>query len=260
MLTTRQAKIAEMVRDQKVLTVDALAASFEVTTQTIRRDVMAVCDMGLARRRHGRIEALGDDLNLSFEARRVLNFQAKHSIGRLVARQVPEGASIAFSIGTTPVIVAEALLEHRNLTIATNNLHLALVASQNPGIRIHVPGGELRHGDFDILGREATEFFSRFKFDIGIFGVGGVDENGALLDFTEDEVQVRHAIRDNSIASFLVLDRRKFGRRALVRGGHVREATRIFCDRAPEASYLDALKEADITYASPLNGGSNERN
>ena len=60
----------EMVRDQEFLTVEMLAEQFQVTTQTIRRDLNMVCDRGLARRRHGGIEypRLGSILRLQTDS------------------------------------------------------------------------------------------------------------------------------------------------------------------------------------------------
>ena len=51
--TTRQVHILEIVREQGFASIEQLAARFEVTQQTIRRLVNALCDQGLLRRVHG---------------------------------------------------------------------------------------------------------------------------------------------------------------------------------------------------------------
>lgn len=253
-LTDRQVEIAEMVRDQEFLTVEMLAEQFQVTTQTIRRDLNMVCDRGLARRRHGGIECLPDKSNLSFSTRRILNLAAKRILAKELVKHVPDGASLAFSIGTTPVIVTEALLGHKELSIFTNNLNVAIVASRNPDFKVHIAGGTLRNHDLDILGTGMVEFFSSYKVDIGIYGVGGIDETGVLLDFSEDEVLARQLIQKNSRSTFLVLDESKFGRRAHVRGGgHICDATKVFCDKQPGEKFQDTIKDAAIHFVpSPL--------
>ena len=80
--------------------------------------------------------------------------------------------------------------------------------------------------------------------DIGIFGVAGVGEDGTLLDFYEEEVRARQLIRENSRSTFLVLDRSKFHRNAYVRGGHISEATKVFCDARPPESIIDMLRDS----------------
>jgi DeoR family glycerol-3-phosphate regulon repressor len=243
-LTERQAQIAELVRQAGFLSVDGLADRYGVTAQTIRRDLSGLCDLGLVRRRHGGVERPPGAANLAYQTRQILNQEAKEQIARTVARHVPNGASLAFSIGTTPEIVARHLTDHRDLRIFTNNLNVAMVTSSNPSFEVTIAGGRLRSGDRDILGAGTVDFFAAYKVDIGLFGVAGVDEDGTLLDFHEEEVAARQVIRENSRASFLVLDHTKFGRAAHVRGGAISDVDRVFCDRRPPEALVRQLAYA----------------
>ena len=83
-----------------------------------------------------------------------------------------------------------------------------------------------------------------YKVDIGIYGVAGVVEDGTLLDFYEEEVQARQIIRQNSREIFLVLDHSKFGRSAHVRGGHIQEASKVFCDRTPPPAICEMIQKS----------------
>ena len=240
-LSERQAAIAEMVRDQGFLTVEVLAERFDLTTQTIRRDLNTICDFGLARRRHGGIESSIKSGNLGYDSRQILARLAKQRIARGVARHVANGSSLAFSIGTTPQVVAEGLLHHENLRIFTNNLNVAMLSCGNPGFEVNIVGGRLRNGDRDILGHGMSEFFSSYMVDIGIFGCAGVGADGTLLDFHDDEVRARNLIRQNSRETFLVLDHSKFRRTAHVRGGHIGDVSKVFCDAPPPAGIMDIL-------------------
>lgn len=246
-VTERQAQIAERVRQHGFQTVAELAAYFAVTTQTIRRDIGDLSDLGVVKRRHGGVELPSPETNLNYGERRILNGAAKEQLARTVARHVPTGASIAVSIGTTPEIAVRHLVRHRGLRLYTNNLMAALSACDAPGAEVHMPGGAIRLAARDVIGPEVEAFFARFKVDIGLYGVGGVDADGELLDFHEDEIRVREAIRRNCRASYLVLDSTKFGRAAHVRGGHITDADIIFCDAPPPAAIAAALETAGRT-------------
>ena len=152
--------------------------------------------------------------------------------------------SLAFSVGTTPQIVAEALLDHQHLRVFTNNLNIAMLSCANPTFEVNIVGGRLRNSDRDVLGADIDSFLSSYMVDIGIYGVAGVAEDGTLLDFQEDEVRARKIIRANSRQTFLVLDDSKFGRVAHVRGGHISEATKIFCNAKPPASIVKTLRKS----------------
>ncbi|MBO6757501.1 MAG: DeoR/GlpR transcriptional regulator [Roseibium sp.] len=245
-ISKRQAKIAELVQMTGFASVEELADRFDVTTQTIRRDVNGLCEMGILRRTHGGVEPPASAVNIHYSTRQILNLPEKRKIADLVAREVANGQSLAFSIGTTPEIVMQALSQHENLSIFTNNLNVAFTASANPTFRVTIAGGRLRHGDRDILGAATQDFFSRYKVDIGVFGVAGVDDDGTLLDFHEDEVAARQSILANCRQSFLVLDHTKFGRAAHVRGGHIRDVSAVFTDH-PLPSALAALLDPATT-------------
>lgn len=251
MLAEERARaIVELVRSDGFQAIDALALQFGVTPQTIRRDVNLLCDRGLLRRRHGGVELPPEGENLAYPARQVLNIDAKRHVARLVAREVPDGASLFFGIGTTPEQCALALADHSGLRVMTNNLNVALAFSRNTSCEITVAGGRVRNLDRDVVAGDAHGFFSRFVVDIGIYGVGGVAEDGTLLDFNTDEVTMRSELARHCRQRFLVLDHSKFGRGATVRGGHVTEASVVFTDRPVPTAIADLLRDAGVRLVS----------
>lgn len=229
----RRARIAEQVRRSGAASVEELARAYGVTEQTIRRDVNALCDDGTLRRRHGGVEVAPQRDNLSYDTRRVLNLGAKTAIARSVAEVIPDGASLFISIGTTPEVVASALAGHRDLRVVTNNLNVASACCANPTFDVTIVGGRVRPRHRDVVGRDVEAMFANYSVDFGIFGVGGIDGDGGLLDFCEDEVHVRQAILANCRRSLLVADGTKFGRTAPVRGGHVTDVDALFTDITP---------------------------
>ncbi|WP_101068031.1 DeoR/GlpR family DNA-binding transcription regulator [Roseovarius salinarum] len=233
----RRSVILELAqRDGRVM-VDALAEELGVSSHTVRRDLNALCEETKLRRLHGGAEFIDGSANMPYAARSVLNFDAKQRIARTVAGMVFDGATVFISIGTTPALVARALAEKEALTVITNNLNAAMALSENSANRIILPGGEMRLPDRDFLNEEAISVFSAYRADFGIFGVGGIDVDGSLLDFHEPEVRAREQIRANSRTSVLVADHSKFGRRAAAVGGTLAEADAVVLDRRPDAPF-----------------------
>lgn len=243
--------IVERVREKGFQSIEALAEEFGVTPQTIRRDVNSLNDLGLLRRRHGGVELPAQGENLAYPARQLLNIAAKRAIAQLVARDVPPRASLFFGIGTTPEQCALALVDHPQLRVMTNNLNVAMRLAHNPGCEIVVAGGRVRNLDRDVVAGEAHDFFGRFSVDIGIFGVGGVAPDGTLLDFSLDEVAMREALMRHCRQRFLVLDHSKFGRDATVRGGHICDASAVYCDRPLPPAIQSMLDGAGVRTVLP---------
>lgn len=226
--------------------IDTLASLHKVTPQTIRRDVNTLCDRGLCRRRHGGIDVFPEGENITYPERQFLDREAKSSIARRVADDVPEGASLFFGSGTTPEQCAKALVSRRNLRVMTNNLNVVMVLSRNPTCELTIAGGRLRNLDCDVVAGESHGFFSRFSVDIGIYGVGGVAEDGSLLDFNHDELLMRSELAEHCRQRFLVLDHSKFGRGATVLGGHITEASRVFTDQPVPPRIAGMLEDASV--------------
>ncbi len=233
-----------MVGQSGSLSVEMLARHFDVSPQTIRRDVASLCQANLLRRRYGGVERMESAVNSSYDTRKLVHPEAKRRLAALVADLIPNGASVMFSIGTTPEMVALALTRHDDLTVVTNNLNVAMALSANTSNRIYVPGGVVRLPDRDLLGREVETLFASFRADFGIYGVGGIEPDGVLVDFDRDETQAREMIRQNCRQSILVADRSKFCRAAPARCGRLGDAN-LFVIDGPPAPELAALIESE---------------
>ncbi len=240
---SRRQTIVELTLQQKFVAVDDLAQTLGVSAQTVRRDINHLCDMNVLRRRHGGAEVFESELNAPYDQRAATNPSAKRAIALAAAGLIPDGSTIAISIGTTPMMVADALAGKKNLTVVTNNLNAAMSLSREATNRIILPGGEMRLPDRDILGDQVIEFFGNYRTEFGIFGVGGVAEDGGLLDFHRAEVRIREKIRQNARMSILVLDSSKLGRSAPALGGAIHEMNLIVLDRRPKDHFANLLDD-----------------
>ena len=230
MTSLRQTEILSLLRSQGRATVELLAEHFGVTVQTVRRDLSDLEQEGRISRVHGGAVIRGGVTNIEYEERRGLNAQAKERIAALVAAHVPDNVSLFMNIGTTTEAVARALLDHRDITVVTNNMNVANILGGNPSCEIIVSGGSLRRSDGGLVGDLATQMIEQFKVDIAIIGTSALDEDGDLLDFDLREVRVSKAIIRHARKVFLATDISKFRRSAPVRIASLSELDAIFID------------------------------
>jgi DeoR family glycerol-3-phosphate regulon repressor len=243
---TRQQQILEKANQFGFVAIEELAQDFEVTPQTIRRDINELCNTGLLRRYHGGAVPVSSVENLDYSARQVLGLEEKRSIARVAAKHIPERASLFINIGTTTEEVALALRQHTGLRVITNNLNVAATLSQNESCEVIIAGGVVRARDRGIIGEATLDFIRQFKVDIGIIGISGIDTDGSLLDFDYREVRVAQAIIENSRRVYLVADHSKFGRNALVRLGSLEQIDALFTDRQPPRHIVDLLDQSEV--------------
>jgi DeoR family glycerol-3-phosphate regulon repressor len=238
---TRQQQILDLAGRQGFVSIDGLSRQFEVTPQTIRRDINQLCEQGLLERHHGGAVPRSSTHNVDYVERKALGSEAKRAIGRLVARHVPEGVSLFINIGTTTEAVAQELVNHKSLSVITNNLNVAAFLAAGTDLDVLIAGGLVRNRDGGIIGEATIDFINQFKVDIGIIGISGIDLDGTLLDFDYREVRVAQAIIRNARTVFLCTDHSKFGRNAMVRLGHIGEVSALFTDKAPPPPLAEVL-------------------
>lgn len=242
-LNHRQEQLIAYVRKEGFLTVEALAQAFEVTPQTIRRDLSALCDADLLRRYHGGVSMPSSVENLAYAARQSLLTGEKKSIASLVARHIPNDASLFINLGTTNEDVAHALMQHSGLRVITNNLKVAVMLSDNPTFEVIVAGGVVRGRDHGVTGQQTVELVRQFKVDFGIIGISGIELDGDLFDYDLHEVRVAQAIIEHSRQVYLAADHSKIGRNALVKLGDFSQVHAWFTDRDPPTPLAEVLTE-----------------
>ncbi len=253
-LSPRQSDIVRLARQVGRVDVDSLAEQFEVTPQTIRKDLNELCDQGVLQRYHGGAMISSGISNLAYESRQELAPGAKRQIGEKAASLIPDNAAIFINIGTTTEAVAMALRDHRGLMVITNNLNVAQILKGATEIEVVIAGGVLRHSDGGIVGEAAVDFIRQFKVDYAVIGASAIDLDGALLDFDYREVSVAKAIMAGARRSILVADSMKFSRSAPVRIGHLSQLDCFVTDEPPPAPVARLCREHDVTVELP--GGS----
>lgn len=242
----RHEKIVRAVQETGYVTIEDLAGRFNVTPQTVRRDINVLQSEGLVQRYHGGAGMISSTQNVAYADRKIICHLEKQRIARLVARHIPDNASLFINIGTTTEEVARALCDHQNLKVITNNLNVASILSSYQNIEVIIVGGSVRHRDCGIIGESTIDFIRQFKVDYGIIGISGIDPDGTLLDFDYREVRAARAIIDNSRKTFLVTDHTKFGRNAMVRLAEITEIDALFTDRRPSKVLVERLAQAGV--------------
>jgi DeoR family transcriptional regulator, glycerol-3-phosphate regulon repressor len=245
--TPRQRAIIALVDERGFVATEQMVEHFDVTPQTIRRDINTLCDFNLLQRFHGGAGRASSTENEAYHERRRSHSPEKQRIAEEVAAHIRNGSSLFLNIGTTTESVARALINHRNLHIVTNNINVATILSQNDSFDIMIAGGRLRQRDGGIIGLATVDFVKQFRLDYGVIGVSGIDEDGSLLDFDHEETMTARAIIDSAREAILVTDHTKFGRRATTRFAHLKQIHRLYTDSVPDGPYAAVLQDCNVT-------------
>jgi DeoR family glycerol-3-phosphate regulon repressor len=230
MLSPRQNKILVLAGREGRVDVEKLSSIFDISPQTIRKDLNILCDRQLLQRVHGGAIVGSGIENVSYEARRLLAPGSKKAIGEMAATLIPDNSSLLINIGTTTEQVAHSLKDHRGLLVITNNINAIAIMKNFLGIELIIAGGQVRRSDGGIIGVAAVDFINQFKADYAVIGVSAIDEDGSLLDYDFGEVRVAQSIIENARHVILVTDSMKLERSAPIRIGHISQINTIVTD------------------------------
>ncbi len=252
-VSPRQADILDLARRNGRVEVEQLAGVFDVTPQTIRKDLNDLCEHGLLQRVHGGAVFPSGVANYAYEARRQFAADEKRRIGETTARLLPNNSSIMLNIGTTTEQVALALRRHDGIMVITNNINVANILREAPAVEVIIAGGLVRHADGGIVGEATVDFIRQFKVDHAVIGASAIDEDGSIYDYDFREVRVAREILAHARRTILVADGMKFERNAPVRIAHLSEIDIFVTDRAPPDPVVSLCAEngVELVIAQP---------
>lgn len=242
MLSPRQREIVAIVKAQGYAPVEALARRFEVSTQTIRRDIIRLDELGILQRFHGGAGISDNAVRLGYAEKLAAAPDTKERIGRAAAALIPDGSSVFLDVGTTVEAVAKALKARRGLHVFTSSMAAALHLVGGRDIEIFVTGGLVRGADGSLVGDAAIAALQRFRLDFAVLGLSGFDRDGWVMDFDLHKVGVKQAAMAAADRVIAVADRSKFDRTAIVRVAPPEEIDLLVSDGMPPAGLRDALE------------------
>lgn len=245
----RRGRVVDYVDSVRQANVHEIAEHVEVSVDTVRRDLTTLHKLGLLTRTRG--GALANSALTSpdreLRVREQLQEREKEGIGRLAATLIEHGAVVGFNGGTTTLAVARCLTEHRDLTVATNNLSIPFEIPVQSVRNLYVFGGEVRFSSQVTVG--STSFpdteSGMVHFDVAIIGVGGVAPEGFYVSNLGEASMMRQMVQ-HSARVVVVADSTKFERHQFALVTSLDAADHLVTDAAPPPDLAAALQEADV--------------
>ena len=233
-ITNRQAVILQRVSEGGFVTIDALAAEFGVSTQTVRRDIIALAETGRLQRFHGGAGPGpgAEAARLDHRAKRDIARPEKQIVGRRAAAAIPDGATLFLDVGTTIEACAIELSRRPGFCIFTNSMRAAM-AFDPANHDVNVLGGRLSGRDGSLTGEEVIFRLRDMQFDVALIACSAVDDNKRVMDFDLSKIAAKKAAMAAAHRSYLLATHSKFGRSALATVAPLDRFERVFTELDP---------------------------
>lgn len=245
-LSARQRAIVQELKERGFVSTTELAAKYDVSDMTIRRDARRLAEVGAARAVHGGLMLPHGTIHgAGFAARAGEEADAKRRIAAACRGFIGPDARVFIDAGTTAYALARALPPSFSGTLITHSAPVIQVALQLPRTTTISLGGELLHDSQAFVGDIAIANLARLRAELAFIAVAGVDEGGLYIE-RNLELSTKRAIMDAADRVVLVASSGKMGRSDLVRLGGFDDIDRLVTDAPPPAPIAAALADAGV--------------
>lgn len=243
----RRNLILEKLQDEKKVVVSELSTLFDVSEETIRRDLDKLDKEGLATKSYGgAVLNENTSLDMPFNVRKKRNMQGKQIIAELVSDLVQEGEHIIVDPSTTAVAIVKALKSRKRLTVITNSIEVLVELSDVSGWDIISTGGTMRENYLALVGPKATDAISSFHVDRAIISCKGLDMEQGITDSNEMFSQVKQTMFKSAKQRILAADCTKFDNVAFSRICELSAVDMVVTDVRPPEVWMRYFAEKGI--------------
>ncbi|KOT38562.1 D-beta-D-heptose 1-phosphate adenosyltransferase [Streptomyces caelestis] len=227
----RQQEILRLARDSGRVDVVSLAEAFEVTAETIRRDLKALDRAGLVRRVHGGAIPAGRlDFEPDLAERETTAADEKDRIAKAALAELPVGGTLIVDAGSTLARLAGSLPAEVSLTVVTHSLPIAARLADHPGIQLHLVGGRVRHRTRAAVDAWALRAYAEIRADVLFVAANGFSPEHGLTTPDLAEAAVKRAAVAAARRVVLLADSSKHGQEHFARFGDLSDVDLLITD------------------------------
>ncbi|MFC7395515.1 DeoR/GlpR family DNA-binding transcription regulator [Scopulibacillus cellulosilyticus] len=242
----RKQKITDLIRTEKKVYVSKLSQEFNVTEETIRRDLEKLEKEGIAVRTYGgAILNRSTDEDLPYITRKTLNIELKRKIAAKVEPLINDGDCVMIGPGSTDFEAAAHLYNKQNLTLISNSIR---VLNELADTQHHIisTGGNLRGRSHSLVGPAAEATVKRYNADKYLFSCKGLDLEKGITESNEPEAELKKAMLESSKMNILLVDHTKFNSVSFINLCNFDQISVLVTDKMPPEEWKEKLSKHNI--------------
>ncbi len=242
----RNAILSKLAMDGKVIVAD-LSREFNVTEETIRRDLEKLDKEGLAKKTYGgAVSNQNLNIDLPYNVRKRANVEKKQYIAEKISDMINDGDYIMLDASSTAIFVTKYIKNLKNITLITNSVEILLELADKEDWNILSTGGSLKKGALSLVGASAEKMINGFHVDLAICSSKGIDIQNGITDSNERDSQIKQAIFAAADKKILAVDSTKFNKISFVKVCDVDNIDVVVTDEEPNDNWVEYFKDKDI--------------
>lgn len=243
----RKKRIIEYIADNKPVRVISLSEEFDVTKETVRRDLEKLEQEGVLLRTYGGavpVEEEHDDEPFSVRSRE--NIEGKKGMGQAISDLIEDGEVIIMDSSTTSLEIAKTIGRSKNVTMITNSMGLSMEMVKYDKVQIISAGGTLRKKSLSFIGPNAKKTIKNYYADKVVLSCKGICKKRGIMDSNEMEAEIKKSMMEAASTVILAVDQSKFNKCSSIRFADLSKVDIIVTDKEPPEEWLRYLEDNKI--------------
>ncbi|PMS37460.1 DeoR/GlpR family DNA-binding transcription regulator [Trinickia symbiotica] len=247
MLTSQRKKaiLDALKRDGQVLATE-LSVRFDVSEDTVRRDLRELAAEGLLQRVHGGALPASPAV-APFAQREDMESPVKQRIARRAAAMIAPGQVVIIDGGTTSAHLVRSLPLDLSATVVTHSPSVAVALADHPSIEVVLIGGRLYKHSIVTVGAAAVEAVSHIHADIYFMGVTGVHPKAGLSTGDFEEAYIKRALAGRAAETVVLASSAKLNAASPYVIGDIGLAQTIIVEESADSKLTDPIEKAGVT-------------
>lgn len=249
----RHEEILKMIKNNRYVKVSELSKIFDVSEETVRRDLDKLQSSGLLRKLHGGaapVDAPKVENVKPIIERIEQNLSEKRVIANLAYEMIENKDTIILDSGSTTFQLAK-ILDKKVLTVITNDINIAYTLSTKQNIRLIITGGTLTQKSFAMVGPECEKYLKNLNVKKLFLATSGIKPDQGLTASNSLDAAVKRTMIEASEKVICLADSSKFGKAALITFALFSDIDTLITDHITDDSYIDYLKDKGVELITP---------
>jgi DeoR family fructose operon transcriptional repressor len=242
----RHTEVLRLLAAERRVESARLAERFDISAESVRKDLALLEGRGLLRRVHGGAVPSEPSRAEPFVTDRDVRVAEKSSIARRALRFVPDGGSLLLDAGSTTLRLAEMLPTDRELVVYTNSWPVG-AALHERGIEVVALGGRIRPATMAAVGALTAQALAAINVDVAFLGTNALSFDRGLTTPDADEADVKRQMLAAARQRVFLVDSSKFGHESHARHATLDDVDVLITDTAATAQQRKRLRAAGVT-------------
>ncbi|EPH59391.1 putative HTH-type transcriptional regulator IolR [Enterococcus faecium 13.SD.W.09] len=245
MKSKRINEIEKYVKEHESATIDELVSEFNISINTVRRDINELEQRGTIEKVYGGVQAKKENL-INFTQRSTSQAAEKRIIGEKAAAFIEENDVVFIDSGTTTIGILDFLDPNIRCTVITNSLDIIEQIVSFPNITLFVVGSLFRKKTRSFVTMSAEKVVMHLNVNKAFMAATGISIKNGVTNSSQEEYWIKKEVAETAAQVFVLVDNSKFDRAALLTYSSFDNVAYIVTDQEPNKTYLDFFNEKDI--------------